>query len=97
MGAARKGWLSSLDDTEFAYVAGSALALLVMLVALCILAYRRCSSRRTQDIEPAFAEEYDVLQVVVHAHDQEAELEVQTDAWNSYEEVSLCLPGSLRG
>ena len=28
-----------------------------------------------------------MLQVVVVAHDQEAELEVQTDAWNSYEEL----------
>ena len=28
-----------------------------------------------------------MLQVIVVAHDQEAELEVQTDAWNSYEEL----------
>ena len=88
LGATRKSWLSSLDDTEFAYVGGSALALLVVLVAGCVLLIRRLSaSRRRQDIEPAFAEEYDVLQVIVHAHDQEAELEVQTDAWSSYEEV----------
>jgi hypothetical protein len=88
LGAPRKSWLSSLDDTEFAYVGGSALALLVVLVAGCVLLIRRLSaSRRRQDIEPAFAEEYDVLQVIVHAHDQEAELEVQTDAWSSYEEV----------
>ena len=90
LGATRKSWLSSLDDTEFAYVGGSALALLVVLVAGCVLLFRRLSaSRRRQEIEPAFAEEYDVLQVIVHAHDQEAELEVQTDAWNSYEEVRL--------
>ena len=90
LGATRKSWLSNLDDTEFAYVGGSALALLVVLIAGCILLFRRLSAnRRRQDIEPAFAEEYDVLQVIVHAHDQEAELEVQTDAWNSYEEVRL--------
>lgn len=89
LGATRKSWLSTLDDTEFAYVGGSALALLVVLIAGCILLFRRLSgNRRRQDqIEPAFAEEYDVLQVIVHAHEQEAELEVQTDAWNSYEEV----------
>ena len=28
-----------------------------------------------------------MLQVIVVAHDQEAELEVQTDAWSSYEEL----------
>merc|ERR1711988_844970 len=41
----------------------------------------------SSELGPAHAQEYEVLQVTVVAHDQEAELEVQTDAWNSYEEL----------
>ena len=85
-----RSWFSTLSDTDVAYLGGSVLALLVVLVAVGILLYRRFSSARRLDsvsMEPAFAEEYDVLQVVVNAHEQEAELEVQTDAWNTYEEV----------
>ena len=39
------------------------------------------------EVGPARADEYDTLQVIVQAHSQEAELEVQTDSWNSYEEL----------
>ena len=39
------------------------------------------------DLEPAHAEEYAKLQVRVRAHDQEAELEVETDGFESYEEL----------
>lgn len=41
---------------------------------------------RVADAEmPASAVDYAVLQVTVQAHGQQAELEVQTDAWDSYE------------
>ena len=82
-------WLASLSDTDVAYLGGTILALLVVLTAGLILIGKSCAggSRRTADIGPARADEYDMLQVIVVAHDQEAELEVQTDAWNSYEEL----------
>ena len=64
--------------------------LYVWTVAGVILLMRKCNSRSQQRgyaIGPAHAEEYEMLQVIVVAHDQEAELEVQTDAWSSYEEL----------
>ena len=41
--------------------------------------------RRAIEMQPARADEYETLQVIVVAHGREAELEVQTDAWSSYE------------
>ena len=90
-------WLSSLSDAEMAYAGGTALALLIVVAAIGVLALRSCKTgphayaRRATigDVGPARADEYDTLQVLVQAHNQEAELEVQTDAWDSFEEVSL--------
>jgi hypothetical protein len=120
-----RGWFANLSDADVAYLGGTSLALLFVLVALLTLLWRRCSKAqaRIYDAEPAHAAEYDTLRVFVHAHDQEvrpqllcearlvgsrcplpyalfeltahrfslahvqAELEVQTDAWNSYEEL----------
>ena len=79
-------WLSSLSDSDIAYLGGSLLAFVFVLTSGLVLLVRMCTSP-TRDIGPAHAEEYNMLQVVVVAHDQEAELEVQTDAWNSYEEL----------
>lgn len=88
-------WLANLSDSDIAYFGGTLLALLIVLTAGVVLLVRSCTtpggggyrSSRVQDSGPAYAEEYDMLQVIVVAHDQEAELEVQTDAWNSYEEL----------
>ena len=88
-------WLASLSDSDIAYFGGTLLALLIVLTAGVVLLVRSCTSpsaggyrsSRVQDAGPAYAEEYNMLQVIVVAHDQEAELEVQTDAWNSYEEL----------
>ena len=83
-------WLASLSDADIAYLGGTLLALAIVLTAGIVLLVRSCagSSRgKVSDVGPAYAEEYDSLQVIVVAHDQEAELEVQTDAWNSYEEL----------
>ena len=81
-------WLASLSDADIAYLGGTLLALLVVLVAAIVLVARSCApSQSMRDTGPARADEYEMLQVVVAAHDQEAELEVQTDAWNSFEEL----------
>ena len=97
-------WLASLSDTDIAYLGGTLLALLVVLTACLILLARSCCGGQYSrgggysssmggggyDSGPARADEYEMLQVIVVAHDQEAELEVQTDAWSSYEEVTQC-------
>lgn len=87
-------WLSSLSDAEAAYAGGTALALLIVVGAVIVLALRSCKGGpqvaympRGAEVGPARADEYDTLQVIVQAHNQEAELEVQTDAWGSYEEL----------
>jgi hypothetical protein len=117
-------WLASLDDDDIAYLGGTILALVVVLVAGLVLLVRYCAAQQSMhaniDMEPAHAQEYEMLQVsaqpqhphtlcplsthtlhtidpplcdmngeqvIVVAHDQEAELEVQTDAWSSYEEL----------
>ena len=81
-------WLASQSDADIAYMVGSLLALVILVIAGIILLMRSCNSQtRTLETGPARADEYDMLQVIVVAHDQEAELEVQTDAWNSYEEL----------
>jgi hypothetical protein len=88
-------WLMSLSDAELAYAGGTALALLIVVGAIIVLAVRSCKGGSSQpaymgrmgEIGPARADEYDTLQVIVQAHNQEAELEVQTDAWSSYEEL----------
>ena len=75
-------WLASLSDSDIAYLGGSLLAFVIVLTAGLVLLVRMCTSpaRNTlRDIGPAHAEEYNMLQVVVVAHDQEAELEVQTE------------------
>lgn len=86
-------WLANLSDTDIAYFGGTLLALLIVITAGVVLLVRSCTAqqngyRRTlvHDAGPAHADEYAMLQVIVVAHDQEAELEVQTDAWNSFEE-----------
>jgi len=83
-------WFSQLSDTELAYLGGGTIAVVLLLAAIIVWAWRSCNkSQRRQyyDTEPARADEYDTLRVVVNARDQEAELEVQTDAWESYEEL----------
>ena len=91
-------WLANLSDTDIAYLGGTLLAILVVLIAGLILLVRSCSGGSRSgyssglrssgyEVGPARADEYEMLQVIVVAHDQEAGLEVQTDAWSSYEEL----------
>ena len=52
--------------------------------------------RARRDLEaPARADEYDILRVLVVARQREAELEVQTDSWDSYEELRELVVNSV--
>ena len=83
-------WMD-LSGTELALMCGALLALGVLLFTFSILLVRYCRNKLARDradVEgPAHADEYAVLQVVIQGHSQEAQLEVQTDAFESYEEL----------
>ena len=77
-------------DVELILIMGALIAAIILLVALLMLSYRVMLLRAGggSDTGPAHAAEYDTLQVVIEAHGQEAELEVATEGFDTYEEVS---------
>ena len=83
-------FLRGFSDVELTLVGGALLALLVLLMVAFALTVRYCCSKPAAEEldEPAHAEDYAHLTVVVDAHGHEAELQVETDAFDSYEEVS---------
>ena len=78
-------------NVQFILLGGSAIAALLLIAALAILACRSCNSysklAETGGGLVANASEYETLVVKVHAHGYDAELEISTDAFESYEEV----------
>ncbi len=78
-------------DVQLILLGGAALAALLLLVALAILAVRSCNARpgaERRGDQVAHASDYETLTVHVHAHGYESELDVSTDAFETYEEVS---------
>ena len=76
-------------NVQYILLGGSAIAALLLIAALASLACRSCNSSlaETGGGQVANASEYDTLVVKVHAHGYDAELEISTDAFESYEEV----------
>lgn len=83
-------WRMEFTDVELILIMGALIAAIILLVALLMLSYRVMLLRAGggSDTGPAHAAEYDTLQVVIEAHGQEAELEVATEGFDTYEEVS---------
>ena len=83
-------------NVQYILLGGSAIAALLLIAALASLACRSCNSSlaETGGGQVANASEYDTLVVKVHAHGYDAELEISTDAFESYEEVRT--PAQLR-
>lgn len=92
-----RSWHYPYSDVDVALMGGAAVAALLLLATLLVMAARSCcSSGAGERIHPgeshvASAADYETLQVAVQAHGHEAELEVSTDAFESYEEVCALL------
>uniref|UniRef100_A0A7S2HCX5 Uncharacterized protein n=1 Tax=Haptolina brevifila TaxID=156173 RepID=A0A7S2HCX5_9EUKA len=100
LGVSHSSWRSGFSDVDLALLSGALLAALILLASLVIVAYRAYCARvtksgRREDDAPANASEYALLKVLVRAHNDEAELEVETDAFESYEDLREMVVDSL--
>lgn len=70
-------------------MAGALIAAAILVCALAIMAYRAsCNGATAKRFEGvAHASDFAVLRVIVRTPDNEAELEIETDTFDSYEEL----------
>lgn len=85
-------WLDNQDDEGFlAWLA--MLSVFFLLVVACAIA--RANAQEAQPKQVVSGGDYAQLSVIVRSREQEAELEVQTEAFDSYEQLREMVVDSL--
>ena len=84
-----------VSQTGEAVLAGLAIAFVVLLVVVALYIARQASLRTVPSGHVENASDYNQLQIIVEAGDQEAELEVQTDAFETFEQLRELVVDSI--
>jgi len=86
---------SDASDSTHVLIVGAAMAAVIFLLVCACYWAKRHAAEVAQSTLPVSAVDYAQLQVIVVARNQEAELEVQTDAFDTYEELRELVVDSI--